>query len=112
MLEHVRKTIADDEIVRRQDPALLPPRALITNPVVRSIAIRGSKSDQSDYALAALEPADEVEKVEKKKKRPPRRSRRRGMGMEEMGYGMEDMVTDFIMELNQNPKRYLSVQTN
>ncbi len=80
----------EGSIVRRQDPALLAPRSLITTPVVASIAVRGSTTDAAAYTLASLEAAEPLEKVEAPKPRESRRSRRGRGGMDEMM--MEDMM--------------------
>lgn len=89
-----------NSIVRRLDPQLIAPRAVIVKPVVTSIAIRGSRSEPDAYALASLEGADPVEKVEKPKPRERRRGRRGNMDMmmeEMMGSGMESMMDEMSM---------------
>lgn len=89
-----------NSIVRRQDPELLPPRALIVKPVATTIAIRGDKDDPEAYFAASLEAADPVEKIEKPKPRERRRGRRGNMEMMEemMMGGMEEMM-DMDMEM-------------
>ncbi len=75
--------------VRRQDPTLMPPRALMTSGHLESYAVL---SNSSNYLASTLEPADELEKIEVKKKViRPRRPRGRGamMDMEGMGMGSE-----------------------
>ncbi len=91
-----------NSIVRRQDPELLAPRALIVKPVATAIAIRGSRTDKEAYALASLEPADPVEKVEKPKPRESRRNRRGNMMEMMMGGGMDDMGMDMDMEMGMD----------
>ena len=89
-------------IVRRQDPELLPPRALIVKPVATTIAVRGDKDDPEAYYLASLESADAVEKVEKPKPRERRRGRRGNMDemmMEEMMMGGMEEMMDMDMEM-------------
>lgn len=95
-----------EDIIRREDPVLIAPRALRMVPVATAIAVRGSTSDPAAYDLAMLEPAEPVERVEQKPKREPRRSRRgRGdemgmdMEMEMMGGGEEMEMMDMEAEM-------------
>ena len=90
-----------NSIVRRQDPELIAPRALIVKPVVTSIAIRGSQTDKEAYALASLEAAEPLEKIEKPKPRERRRSRRNMMMGDDMGMDMDmDMGMDMGMDMD------------
>lgn len=82
-------------VVRRQDPQLFPPIALIADSVVTTISVRNGKGDPEGYFLASLEDAEPVERVEKKERRPSRRDRRMagGMGgMDEEMMGMDMMM--------------------
>ncbi|MFK8112341.1 MAG: hypothetical protein AB8B91_09070 [Rubripirellula sp.] len=85
-------------VVRRQDPQLFPPRALIASSVVTTIAVQNKSGDPEGYFLASLEDADPVEVVEKKAPRK-KRSRGRGMGMDEEMMGMGDMEMEMDMEM-------------
>lgn len=81
----VPQNISDS--IRRKDPVLLAPRALITSGHIESYAVL---STSANYAASALEPAEKLEQIEKKKsvvKPPARRGRGRNNGME----GMDSM---------------------
>jgi hypothetical protein len=80
------------ESVRRQDPTLLPPRALMTSGHLESYAVL---SNSSNYLASTLEPADELEKIEVKKKViKPKRPRGRGAMMEMEGMSSDGMSSD------------------
>ncbi|WP_186774686.1 hypothetical protein [Allorhodopirellula solitaria] len=81
------------DTVRRQDPVLLAPRALMTSGHIESYAVLSSSGN---YAASTLEPAEKLEKIEQQPvRRPPTRGRRgRGRnammeGMDGMGMGMD-----------------------
>ena len=79
----VPQNISDS--IRRKDPVLLAPRALITSGHIESYAVLSSSGN---YRASTLEPAEKLEKIEKKAvRRPPPRSRRNRnmMGMDEGG---------------------------
>ncbi|MFG0288367.1 MAG: hypothetical protein ACF8CQ_09335 [Rhodopirellula sp. JB044] len=83
------------ESTRRQDPTLLPPRALRTSGHIESYAVLSSNGN---YRAKDLEPAEKLEMVEKKKKPKPKKPRsRRGMGMDDMAeMEMEMMGMDMM----------------
>ncbi len=78
----VPQNISDS--IRRKDPVLLAPRALITSGHIESYAVLSSSGN---YAASSLEPAEKLEKIEKKQRvvRPPTRGRRGRNAMEGMG---------------------------
>lgn len=89
----VPQNISDS--IRRKDPVLLAPRALITSGHIESYAVLSSSGN---YAASTLEPAEKLEKIEKKQPvvRPQNRGRRGGRnamdsGMMGMDSGMMGM---------------------
>lgn len=86
----VPQNISDS--IRRKDPVLLAPRALLTSGHIESYAVLSSSGN---YGASTLEPAEKLEKIEKKQRvvRPPtRRGRGRNMmGMDGMDSGMMGM---------------------
>jgi hypothetical protein len=79
-------------IVRRQDPELFPPRALIATSVATTISVR-SPTEKAEYFLATLDDADAVEVVEKKERKPKRKKGGMDEGMmEEMMGGQAEMM--------------------
>jgi hypothetical protein len=96
-------------VVRRQDPTLLPPRALITTPVVTCIAVRGSTTDAAAYPLASLEDAEPLERVEAPKPKQPKPRGRRNRGMMGEDMGMDDM--SMMMEMQMMEDMSMSMES-
>ncbi|MEL6106104.1 MAG: hypothetical protein AAFU85_08710 [Planctomycetota bacterium] len=88
--DHIKQEVNRE---RRKDPVLAKPSAILTQPVVGTIAFR---SANGNYMLTTLEPADELEKVDAKRSRSRDRDQENDMmdmmGMSGMDEGMGGMM--------------------